>query len=42
MVKRPEISIVMNCHNGERFLAEAIDSVFKTDFQKLGINFLEQ
>ena len=41
MVKKPEISIIMNCHNGEKFLAEAINSVLNSNLQKLGVNFLE-
>ena len=27
MTKRPETSIIMNCHNGEKFLKKAIDSI---------------
>ena len=38
MTKKPEISIIMNCHNGERFLEEALKSVLSQSF-KLGANF---
>ena len=39
MVKRPEISIVMNCHNGERFLVEAIKSVLNQTYKKWELIF---
>ena len=39
MVKKPEISIVMNCHNGERFLEEAINSVLNQTYKKWELIF---
>ncbi|MEJ2405866.1 MAG: glycosyltransferase family 2 protein, partial [Candidatus Thiodiazotropha sp.] len=35
----PLVSIVMNCYNGERFLREAIDSVYEQGFQDWEIIF---
>ena len=35
----PIVSIVMNCYNGERFLREAIDSVYQQGFQDWEIIF---
>ncbi|MEN2712055.1 glycosyltransferase family 2 protein [Sphingomonas sp. NPDC092331] len=35
----PEVSIVMNCYNGERYLKEAIDSIYAQDFQDWEIIF---
>ena len=42
MTKKPAISIIMNCHNGERFLEKALKSVLSQSFKKLGTYFLEQ
>ena len=39
MVKKPEISIVMNCHNGEKFLVEAIKSVLNQTYKKWELIF---
>ena len=39
MVKNPEISIVMNCHNGEKFLVEAIKSVLNQSYKKWELIF---
>ena len=39
MVKKPEISIVMNCHNGERFLTDAIKSVLNQTYKKWELIF---
>ena len=39
MVKKPEISIVMNCHNGEKFLVEAIKSVLNQSYKKWELIF---
>ena len=33
-VKKPLISIIMNCHNGEEYLEEAINSVFEQTYEK--------
>ena len=37
--KKPEISIIMNCYNGERYLKEAIDSIYQQDYQDWEIIF---
>ncbi len=37
----PVISIIMICRNGERFLAEAIDSVFRQTFQQWELVFVD-
>jgi glycosyltransferase involved in cell wall biosynthesis len=34
-----KVSVIMNCHNGERFLREAIDSVFAQTYQDWEIIF---
>ena len=39
MVKKPEISIIMNCHNGEKFLAEAINSVLNQTYKNWELIF---
>jgi len=39
MVKKPEISIVMNCHNGEKFLVEAVKSVLNQSYKKWELIF---
>ena len=33
------VSIIMNCYNGQRYLKEAIDSVYQQDFQDWEIIF---
>ena len=35
------VSIIMNCHNGETFLKQSIDSIINQSFKKLGINFFD-
>lgn len=39
MVKKPEISIIMNCHNGEKFLSEAIKSVLNQTYKNWELIF---
>ena len=39
MVKKPEVSIIMNCHNGEKYLVEAINSVLKQTFKNWELIF---
>ena len=39
MVKKPEISIIMNCHNGEKILAEAINSVLNQTYKNWELIF---
>ncbi|MAJ45467.1 MAG: glycosyl transferase family 2 [Candidatus Marinimicrobia bacterium] len=39
MSKRPEISIIMNCHNGEKFLYQALDSILKQSFKNWELIF---
>ncbi len=39
MTKKPEISIIMNCHNGERFLEEALKSVLSQSFKNWELIF---
>jgi glycosyltransferase involved in cell wall biosynthesis len=35
----PEVTVIMNCYNGEAYLREAIDSVYAQDFQDWEIIF---
>ncbi|HEY2399610.1 MAG TPA: glycosyltransferase family 2 protein, partial [Steroidobacteraceae bacterium] len=35
----PEVTVIMNCYNGERYLREAIDSVFAQTFADWEIIF---
>lgn len=35
----PKVSIIMNCYNGERYLKEAIDSIYNQDFSNWEIIF---
>ena len=37
--KEPLVSIIMNCYNGERYLGEAIDSVYKQTYKNWEIIF---
>ena len=39
MVKKPAVSIVMNCHNGEKYLVEAIKSILKQTFKNWELIF---
>ena len=39
MNKKPETSIIMNCHNGEKFLAEAIQSVLNQTYKNWELIF---
>ena len=38
-MKTPRISIIMNCYNGERYLREAIDSIYAQTYQDWEIIF---
>lgn len=37
----PKVSILMNCYNGEEYLVEAIDSVFKQTFKDWEVIFID-
>lgn len=37
----PKVSVIMNCHNGAQYLAEAIDSVYAQTFQDFEIIFYD-
>ena len=37
----PKVSIIINCHNGERFLREAIESVYAQTFKEFIIIFFD-
>ena len=39
MINKPEVSIVMNCHNGEKYLVEAINSILKQTFKNWELIF---
>ena len=39
MVKKPEISIVMNCHNGEKYLKDSIESVLRQTYKNWELIF---
>ena len=39
MTKKPAISIIMNCHNGERFLEKALKSVLSQSFKNWELIF---
>ena len=39
MTDQPLVSIIMNCFNGDKFLKEAIDSVYKQNFNNWEIIF---
>ena len=39
MKKRPETSIIMNCHNGEKYLSEAIKSIFNQTYKNWELIF---
>ena len=39
MNKKPETSIIMNCHNGEKFLAEAVQSVLNQTYKNWELIF---
>lgn len=41
MTEKPAVSVIMNCLNGEPFLAEAIESVLAQDMQDLEIIFFD-
>ena len=34
------VSIIMNCHNGEKYLCEAINSIFKQSYKDWELIFL--
>ena len=37
----PKVSIIMNCHNGEKYLREAIDSIYAQTYQDWEIIFFD-
>ena len=37
--KKPLVSIIMNCYNGEKYLHEAVDSVIEQTYQNWEIIF---
>jgi glycosyltransferase involved in cell wall biosynthesis len=37
----PKVSILMNCYNGERYLTEAIDSIYRQSFKDFEIIFVD-
>ena len=37
--KRPLVSVIMNCYNGEKYLREAIDSVYAQTYTNWEIIF---
>lgn len=39
--KRPTVSVIMNCYNSSTYLREAIDSVYRQDFQDWEIVFFD-
>ena len=39
MIKEPLVSVIMNCYNGEKYLAEAIDSVYSQTYKNWEIIF---
>tara|TARA_B100001175_G_C19503336_1_gene639447 strand:+ start:186 stop:1121 length:936 start_codon:yes stop_codon:yes gene_type:complete len=39
MDEKPLVSVIMNCHNGDRFLKEAIDSIYNQFYQNWEIIF---
>ena len=39
MEQEPCVSIIMNCYNGEKFLREAIDSVYEQTYKNWEIVF---
>jgi len=39
MISKPTISVIINCYNGQRFLKEAIDSVYSQTFEDWEIIF---
>ena len=39
LIKKPLVSVIMNCFNGERFLKEAIDSVYAQSYDNWEIIF---
>lgn len=40
-VMKPKVSIIMNCHNGEKYLREAIDSVYAQTIEDWEIIFFD-
>jgi len=41
MIEEPHVSIIMNCYNGERYLREAIDSVYAQSYKNWEIIFFD-
>ena len=37
----PKVSVIMNCHNGEKYLKEALDSIYAQTFQDWEIIFFD-
>ena len=40
MSSAPLVSVIMNCYNGEKYLAQAIDSVLAQSLHELGDRLL--
>lgn len=41
MSTRPVVSIIMNCHNGQKFLSEAIQSAINQSFRNWELVFYD-
>ncbi len=41
MIEQPLVSILMNCYNGEKYLKEAIDSIYAQTYQNWEIIFVD-
>ena len=39
--KSPLVSIIMNCHNGEKYLNQSVNSIINQSYKKLGVNFFD-
>tara|TARA_B110001450_G_scaffold180431_1_gene168573 strand:- start:525 stop:1445 length:921 start_codon:yes stop_codon:yes gene_type:complete len=39
MKKAPLVSVIVNCHNGEQYLKQALDSIYKQDYSNFEIIF---
>ena len=40
MKKEPNVSIIMNCYNGEKYLNEALESIIKQDYKNWELSIL--
>ena len=38
---KPLVSVIMNCHNGERYLRQSIQSIFSQTFEKWELIFFD-